>query len=129
MRFSAPEVPMIVGKSGAVAPADAVLDTEYWCRRPGAPLTDRELARALADADAQLALPVGPDPAPGPVPLGEWPDAEDPPGRTCAESVAGTHEAGLPVSFAGMFAGERRRRISLPGYPFQRRRHWVGPAG
>ena len=30
--------------------------------------------------------------------------------------------------YAGLFAGEARRRISLPGYPFQRRRHWVGPA-
>ena len=43
-------------------------------------------------------------------------------------AVAGAYEAGLEVSFAGLFAGEARRRISLPGYPFQRRRHWVpGP--
>ncbi|MCY3760212.1 MAG: beta-ketoacyl synthase N-terminal-like domain-containing protein, partial [Gemmatimonadetes bacterium] len=40
-------------------------------------------------------------------------------------AVAGAYEAGLAVSFAGLFAGETRRRISLPGYPFQRRRHWI----
>ena len=41
------------------------------------------------------------------------------------EAVAQAYEAGLAVSFAGLFAGESRRRVSLPGYPFQRRRHWV----
>ncbi len=39
-------------------------------------------------------------------------------------AVAGAYEAGLPVSFAGLFAGEIRHRISIPDYPFQRRRHW-----
>ena len=42
-------------------------------------------------------------------------------------AVAGAYEAGLTVSFAGLFAGEQRRRVALPGYPFQRRRHWIEP--
>ena len=33
--------------------------------------------------------------------------------------------AGLTISFAGLFAGETGRRISLPSYPFQHLRHWV----
>ncbi len=41
------------------------------------------------------------------------------------DAVAAAYEAGLPVSFAGLFAGEARRRIALPGYPFQRRSHWL----
>jgi acyl transferase domain-containing protein len=41
------------------------------------------------------------------------------------EAVAEAYEAGIPLSFAGLFVGEERRRVSLPGYPFQRRRHWV----
>ena len=40
-------------------------------------------------------------------------------------AVAGAYEAGLPVSFAGLFAGESRRRIALPGHPFERRRRWI----
>ncbi|MDE2838208.1 MAG: acyltransferase domain-containing protein [Chloroflexota bacterium] len=43
------------------------------------------------------------------------------------EAVAGAYEAGLPLSFPGLFAGESRRRVTLPGYPFQRRRHWIEP--
>jgi len=43
------------------------------------------------------------------------------------EAIAKAYEAGLTVAFAGLFGGEERRRISLPGYPFQRRRFWVQP--
>lgn len=42
-----------------------------------------------------------------------------------ARAVARAYEAGLPVAFAGLFAGETRRRISVPGYPFERRGYWV----
>ncbi len=42
-----------------------------------------------------------------------------------AEGVAQTYEAGMRIRFEGLFEGESRRRISLPSYPFQRRRHWV----
>ena len=40
-------------------------------------------------------------------------------------AVAKAYEAGLTVSFEGLFAGESRRRIAIPGYQFQRRRHWI----
>ena len=40
-------------------------------------------------------------------------------------AAAAAWEAGLPLRLEGLFAGERRRRITLPTYPFQRRRHWV----
>ena len=36
-------------------------------------------------------------------------------------SVAQVYEAGHMLDFTGLFAGEARRRISVPGYPFQRR--------
>ena len=41
------------------------------------------------------------------------------------QAVADAYAAGLPVDFTGLFAGEERRRVSVPGYPFQRRRYWV----
>ena len=40
------------------------------------------------------------------------------------DAVAAAYGAGLPIAFEGLFAGEIRPRIALPGYPFQRRRHW-----
>ena len=38
--------------------------------------------------------------------------------------VGEAYQAGLDITFEGLFAGEARRRISLPGYPFQRERYW-----
>jgi len=36
--------------------------------------------------------------------------------------------AGGTLDSAALFAGERRRRVALPTYPFQRHRHWIEPA-
>ena len=44
-----------------------------------------------------------------------------------AKAVAQAYEAGVDIAFAGLFAGESRRRVAAPGYPFQRRRHWADP--
>ena len=55
------------------------------------------------------------------------PDGDEPSehGTGFVAAVAKAYEAGLTLSFAGLFAGESRRRLSLPSYPFQRRRHWI----
>jgi len=37
-------------------------------------------------------------------------------------------EAGVVVDWEGLHVEERRRRIPLPTYPFDRRRHWIDPA-
>ena len=51
-----------------------------------------------------------------------------PPESSFAEALAGAYSAGAELSFEGLFAGENRRRVSLPTYPFQRQRYWLGPA-
>ena len=43
------------------------------------------------------------------------------------KAAAAAYEAGHQVFFPGLFAGETRRRIAIPGYPFQRRSFWVQP--
>jgi acyl transferase domain-containing protein len=37
--------------------------------------------------------------------------------------------AGEPLEAAELFAGQRRRRIPLPTYPFERHRYWIEPGG
>ena len=46
------------------------------------------------------------------------------PTETFLEEVAAAYEAGLSVPFQGLFSGQTRRRIALPGYPFQRKSYW-----
>lgn len=37
--------------------------------------------------------------------------------------------AGAPIDWAGFYQGERRRRVPLPTYPFERQRYWIEPPG
>ena len=52
---------------------------------------------------------------------GSSPEAE----TSFVDAVAEAYAAGLDISFEGLFAGETRRKISLPSYPFQRERYWL----
>jgi amino acid adenylation domain-containing protein len=40
-------------------------------------------------------------------------------------AVAALWVAGVKVDWAAVYQGERRLRVTLPTYPFERRRHWV----
>jgi acyl transferase domain-containing protein/NADPH:quinone reductase-like Zn-dependent oxidoreductase/SAM-dependent methyltransferase/acyl carrier protein len=50
---------------------------------------------------------------------GEW--------EQILDSLAQMYLRGVPVDWAGFDRGYERRRIALPTYPFQRKRHWVDP--
>ena len=93
---------------------------------------------ALAEIEVDAVVEIGPDTALGPAMLDAWPRAA---GRGTpvvvtslrrsaaegaetavddagfAAAVAQAYEAGFPLRFEGLFAGEARRRISLPGNP------------
>jgi acyl transferase domain-containing protein/thioesterase domain-containing protein/NAD(P)-dependent dehydrogenase (short-subunit alcohol dehydrogenase family)/acyl carrier protein len=43
------------------------------------------------------------------------------------ESAGALWAAGRRLDWAGFHAGEARRRIELPSYPFERKRHWIEP--
>lgn len=40
-------------------------------------------------------------------------------------SVGALWSRGVPVDWTAYYAGEQRRRVPLPTYPFERKRHWV----
>lgn len=42
-----------------------------------------------------------------------------------AQALAGLWLAGVPIQWPALHKNHRRRRVSLPGYAFQRQKHWV----
>jgi len=88
-----------------------------------------QLAGKLAALDIDMVLDIGTQSTGSPVALSAWPEPAEQPHAAFDESVASAYEAGFEVSFSGLFAGEARRRISLPAYPFERRRHWIDVDG
>ena len=125
-----PSLTLVSHVTGRVVEPGETLDAAYWRRQASEPGAFDRCAETLADLGVETVVEIGPrtTPAPAggsgwtPVVLSSLTGSSD---VAFVEAVARAYEAGMPVSFAGLFAGETRRRISLPGYPFQRRRHWI----
>ena len=138
-----PSLTLISNLTGRAIEPGEMLDGAYWKRHAREPVAFASGVRTLADLGVDLVMEIGPHAVLGPMVSLSWPESEQTPSpivlwslrqpsdnapagdSTFVKAVAGAYTAGLPVCFAGLFAGEARRRISLPGYPFQRERHWI----
>ena len=147
LAFAPPSLPFVSNLTGRTMDSGEALDAAYWRRQMRAPVAFRACVETLAELAVDAVVEIGPHAVLGPMVSMAWPDAggiaepavvsslrrpatgEEPPapgtGGGFVEAAAGAYEAGLPLRFDGLFAGEERRRIALPGYPFQRERYWV----
>ena len=144
--ISGPQVALVSNLTGTALGADSRLDGAYWRQHARQPVQFRTGVESLAAMGVDAVIELGPHSVLGPLVSLNWPQdgASVPapvvlpsvmrpsqdgsqPERADAyvQSVASAYEAGLPVDLAGLFAGEERRKISVPGYAFQRRRYWI----
>ncbi len=147
--IQSPSLTVISNLTGGVVEPGMALDAAYWRRHAREPVAFADGVRALADMGADLIVEMGPHSVLGPMAMQTWPESkqrQNDPGlpvvlaslrrprrdgpaaeaeSSFANAVAEAYEAGLDISFDGLFAGETRRKVSLPGYPFQRERYWV----
>ena len=147
--FEPPALPFVSNLSGELLAAGEAPDATYWRRQAREPVAFRACIETLAKFGVDAVVEIGPHAVLGPMLALSWPEGggavpaivsslqrpskdEQPPapgiGGGFVEAAAGAWEAGLALAFEGLFAGEARRRIALPGYPFQREIHWVKPA-
>ena len=115
-----------------------MLDASYWRRQAREPVAFRACIETLAELGVDAVVEIGPHSVLGPMTVLAWPESAEgggPPATVASleqphpdvpatetegafvAAVAQAYEAGLPIRFEGLFAGESRRRISLPGYP------------
>ena len=136
-----PQVTVVSNLTGQAVEDGQLLDGAYWRRHAREPVAFASGARALADLGVDLILEIGPRSVLAPMAASAWPEsasapvvlssirpapADSPAGTgSFAEAVAAAYQAGLPIRFEGLFAAETRRRIAVPGYPFQRERYWL----
>ena len=139
VQLSPPAVALVSGLAGGVIAPYAPKDVVYWTRQAteAAPLEER--VSVLADLEVDTVIEIGPDSVldrdvilhhlDSPILLSSLSSQADSQAGMrsigFAEAVAEAYRVGFRISFEGLFTGEARRRISLPTYPFQRRRHWV----
>ncbi|MDE0653599.1 MAG: beta-ketoacyl synthase N-terminal-like domain-containing protein, partial [bacterium] len=142
---AAPSCGLVSSMTGRLVDPGAPLDASYWRRQARAPVAFRGSVETLADQGIEVVVEIGPHAVLGPMVLMCWPEgaptqplsvaslqrpsggqpADPAAGSGFLEAVARLYEAGAAVAFEGLFAGESRRRVGLPGYPFEHRRHWV----
>ena len=141
-----PSIGLVSSNTGRLLDPGEPPDGAYWRHQAQEPAPIERCADTLVELEVDAVVEIGPgtvlgpslvrgrtaNGADAPVAIGSLKRASDagdePAARADAgfvDAVAAAYEAGLPVSFAGLFAGETRRRIALPGYPFQRRSHWL----
>ena len=135
-----PEVTVVSNLTGRAVESGEILDGAYWRRHAREPVAFAEGVRTLAGLGVDAVVEIGPGPVLGPLVALGWPEEESGTGRgpavlpslrgprgsgAFAEATASAYAAGLAIEFDGLFAGERRRRVSVPTYPFQRQRYWV----
>ena len=127
-----PTVPLVSNLTGR--PLAGAPDGDHWRRQAREPVQFARAVRTLAELDVGLLIEIGPHAVLGPMAALAWPEGDAPTvvpsqrrngGGDFVRAAASAYEAGLDLSFDGLFTGERRRRIALPTYPFQRERHWI----
>jgi len=135
--FAPAQVTLVSSTTGRMIESSEVQDAGYWTQRSERELPLERTARTLQEVGIDLVIEIGPQREPGPGIARCSPSAAaEGGGPLCVltsladrsdgfvRAVAKAYESGLSINLAGLFAGERRSRISLPSYPFQRRRFW-----
>ena len=147
LSFSPPSVTFVSNLTGRVMEPEQFPDAAYWLRQVREPVAFRSCIETLADLSVDTIVEIGPHAVLGPIASLAWPKAASGPGGnpvtlsslqrpsshkpaksdedSFMEAVAKAYDAGLPIKFDGLFAGEERRRVPLPSYPFQRERYWL----
>ena len=107
VEMGTPSLTLVDAVSGRVVAPDEAPDMAQWLQHVATgPEALERCVPTLEAAGVDVVIDLAPD-------------------RDFLEAVAFAYEAGLALSFAGLFAGETRRRTALPDYPFERRRHWI----
>ena len=132
-----PRIPVVSNVTGTWLTDEDAVRPEYWAAQMRQPVRLDDGFRALAERLSRPALlEVGPGRTlcglarqrPDPVTaLPSLPDPGcEPPEQAAALATLGRlWLAGVAVDWAALSKGERRHRIPLPTYPFERQRFWL----
>lgn len=145
---STPSLVMVSGATGSKMGAEEVMDFDRWLHRTLEGDASSSTARTLAEIAVDTLIETGPGLVFSMNLTEAWPEntaddvtavpasfgnlsrssgeVDQGEGDGFFQAVKTAYEIGLPVSPEGLFAGESRRRRSLPGYPFQRMSYWIG---
>ncbi|MDG2050554.1 MAG: amino acid adenylation domain-containing protein [Myxococcota bacterium] len=138
--LNAPTLPIISTATGRALSPDEAQDPNYWARHARSPVRFADALRTAREvAPDQVFLEVGPRNTTstfarqtGGPELGQRVvstleaagDLEQEP-SSFLNAVGRLWTLGVDLDWEIFFAAQEKRRVSLPTYPFQRKRHWI----
>jgi acyl transferase domain-containing protein len=135
MTFAKPKIPIVSNVNGRFALAE-LASARYWRDHLLAPVCFSRGISAIAERGVEALLELGPqrtlghlaqscfEPGKAPPILSSLKRASDD-GRTILEALGRLFVLGARPNLAALDAPFFRRKVELPTYPFQHRRHWT----
>jgi acyl transferase domain-containing protein/acyl carrier protein len=138
IQFNAPQIPYISNLTGSwITPAEAV-DPEYWARHMCQPVCFSQGIKELLETPGTILLEMGP-PLLGSIVLQSTEGGNQPAVLNSLRHSYETHLdlaqalqtlgklwlLGVEPDWKKFYAREKRHRVLLPAYPFQRQRYWI----
>lgn len=141
VRLSPPRIPFLSNVTGTWITERQATDPDYWASHLRQTVRFADcMQNALQETDCVL-LEVGPEstlkmlaeqhPAKNKshVILSSIRNMKEPPSDTAfiLDTIGKLWQAGIPVDWPAFHRGAKRKRISLPTYPFERKKCWIEP--
>lgn len=135
----APQIPYLSNVTGQWITKTEVMDPSYWARHLREPVQFSAGVAELLNDPALVLLEVGPgqslgtlaaqQPACDRVALASLrpPKGEESEIEFLLKTVGRLWLAGVEIDWSRFYAGQPRRRVQLPPYPFERQRYWIDP--
>ncbi|HEY0512849.1 MAG TPA: amino acid adenylation domain-containing protein [Thermoanaerobaculia bacterium] len=141
VRLSSPHLPYLSNVTGTWIRPEEATDPEYWTAHVRSAVRFADGAAELLREPNRVFLEVGPGnvlttlvrqhpartPAQAVLPSLRHPREAADDDAFLLGTLVRLWLAGVEVDWSGFYAHERRRRVPLPTYPFQRQRYWVEP--
>jgi phthiocerol/phenolphthiocerol synthesis type-I polyketide synthase E len=141
VQLNKPDIPFVSNLTGTWIKAAEVTDPDYWVRHLRQTVRFGDGVSRLFEEPEAVLLEVGPGAtlmtiarwhpakAAGQMVLTSLPRVEEAQADLVSlqNSLGRLWMAGVKISWPGYFGKEQRRRVSLPTYPFERRRYWIEP--
>ena len=136
-----PQQPYVSNVTGTWITSQEATDPGYWTRHLREPVRFSSGLRTLLSANIHVLLEVGPgntlrslaaqqlEPAAATVALASLPHSQETRSDQgmVLETLGRLWTAGAHVDWTSFHEGERRGRVLLPTYPFERQRFWIDP--
>lgn len=144
VRLQSPQIPFVSNLTGGWISAAEATDPAYWARHLRETVSFSEGVGLLLSESDRILLEVGPSNTLSSLARRHPAGKAAPTAHTVLSSLRHPQEqqsdvafvlntlgrlwlAGAAIDWKGFYGPERRRRVPLPSYPFERQRYWIEP--